>query len=269
MVRKLMKYECIAYARSILPMNAILLGVAILLRLVQLFENRSNAYNIVFGSSIVVYVLGILVCGVMTVALIVRRFYKNLYTAEGYLSFTLPVNHHQHIAAKLLSALIASLTTAVAIGLSVCLATFGDVCWELFKAAAYLAGKFFRLYGGHGVAYCFEFAAMCLITVAALYLLFYACITVGQLANKGRVALAFGTFFGYYVVTQMFNTVLLVLGISFYDVLHIEQLMEWLAEHPFTAIHLLLCGIALLQLVLGVIYYLITHAIMKHKLNLE
>lgn len=44
MVKKLMKYELASYMRSLLPFQLILLGIALLHRFVQLFENDGDAY---------------------------------------------------------------------------------------------------------------------------------------------------------------------------------------------------------------------------------
>ena len=55
MVRKLIKYDFASYMRLLLPVQLILLGIAALNRIVQLFENNSSAYGIFFTSSIVLY----------------------------------------------------------------------------------------------------------------------------------------------------------------------------------------------------------------------
>ena len=83
MVRKLIKHEMNAFARSMLPMEIILLGMAVLTRFVQLFETESSAYNTVRTSSIVMFVIAIVVCLVMTVVVSIRRFYVNLFSSEG------------------------------------------------------------------------------------------------------------------------------------------------------------------------------------------
>ena len=102
MVKKLMKFELASYMRSLLPFQLILLGIALLHRFVQLFENDGDAYWTFFSSSTAIIIIACIVTLVATVALCIARFYKNMFTGEGYLSFTLPVTVHQHIRANYL-----------------------------------------------------------------------------------------------------------------------------------------------------------------------
>ena len=62
MVNKLFKHELNSYLRVVLPMHMVLIGVALLGRFVQLFDNDSTAYNIVFWSSVVVFCVGVVAC---------------------------------------------------------------------------------------------------------------------------------------------------------------------------------------------------------------
>ena len=62
MVKKLIKFEFIAWFRTMLPMLLILLGISGLTRIVQLFEAETATYSIVNTSSIVALCISILVC---------------------------------------------------------------------------------------------------------------------------------------------------------------------------------------------------------------
>src|SRR5574344_771267 len=126
MLKNLYKHEFKALFRSILPMYLILLGLSILDRIVLIFDAN---YNILVGTlqSIITLIYGVSVFAIfiITVVIIVTRFYKNLFTSEGYLTFTLPVKSGSHLTCKLIcSTLILYLTGAVAI-LSICLLTVG------------------------------------------------------------------------------------------------------------------------------------------------
>ena len=61
MVKKLFKHELHAYWRVLVPVWAILLSVATMGRVVQLFEQENVFYNIVNVSSIVMYGVAVLV----------------------------------------------------------------------------------------------------------------------------------------------------------------------------------------------------------------
>ncbi len=92
MVRKLIKYDFSSYLKLLLPVQLILLGIAALNRIIQLFEDGSSTvYNIVFGSSVFLYVVSIIIAIVLTFVVSIVRFYQGMYSNEGYLSHTLPV----------------------------------------------------------------------------------------------------------------------------------------------------------------------------------
>ena len=188
MVKKLMKYELASYMRSLLPFQLILLGIALLHRFVQLFENDGDAYWTFFSSSTAIFIIACIVTLVATVALCIARFYKNMFTGEGYLSFTLPVPVHQHIWAKLLSAIICALVSAVAILLACSIVTAGDAFVELWKAICYLCNRAFDNFGGHFIAYIIEAVIMLVVVSAVSMLLFYTCCRRSARKEKPRAA---------------------------------------------------------------------------------
>jgi len=109
-------------------------------------------------------------------------------------------------------------------------------------------------------------AVLCVVSLAATHLLFYACISVGQLVNKHTVLLAVGVFFGYYIFCQLISTLFIALITTsgkYYEI------VEYISENPRTSVHMILCGSILLYLILGFIYYSVSHLIIKKKLNLE
>ena len=62
MVKKLLKHEMIAYSRTMLVIEAIVLGFAIIARCIWAFETDSITYDIVNVSSIRAFVISIIVC---------------------------------------------------------------------------------------------------------------------------------------------------------------------------------------------------------------
>ena len=275
MVKKLIKYDFRSYLRLLLPVQLILIGIAAINRFIQLFEPASsdalttqavNAYSIIFNSSLALYFVSIAVCLLMTVIVAVIRFYQGMYTNEGYLNHTLPVKPSQHITAKLLISLIFDLGTLLAIFLSFMVITLGDVNIEVFKAFGYLVGKFFAKYGAVAVVYIIE-AVLALLTAQLLiYLKLYFCISVGQLAKKKKILLAFGVFFGIYIVNQIIGTIFIVcitLNMEWFS-----DFITWLAEKDATA-HVFLCGYIVFYAIFSLVYFLITKYIMGKKLNLS
>ncbi len=268
MVKKLIKFEFIAWFRTMLPMLLILLGISGLTRIVQLFEAETATYSIVNTSSIVALCISILVCSVMCVAVGVTRFYKNLFTNEGYLTLSLPVSYAGQIFAKLITAVAFTAITAVGIIVSINVATLGDVSHEVCKAFGYLVKKYFGYLGVNGAFYVLEVIIMVIAIEAKSFLLLYACISIGQLAKKNRVLAAFGTFFAYYLICQILGTVFIIVsetvGTGLWD-----WIDAFFGKHYYAAMHLLFCGIILFEIIMGAVYYLISYTVMRKKLNIE
>ena len=269
MVKNLFKHEIYAYLRVILPMHMILLGVAIIGRFIQLFDNNSTAYNIVFWSSGVAFCIGVVACIMLTLVFGIRRFYTNLFSNEGYLSFTLPVTTPQHIWVKNIVAIISQFSSLIMVLISCCVISLGDVCVEVFKAAGYLIKEFYQEFNYHTILYIIELVLALIISASAVYMLFYACIALGQRAKKNRVAAAVGIFFIYYLIMQVLATIFIIVVSVFYEQLRIDELLQYLFDHPILTNHLGNGVVIVINSIGLIIFYAITKSTIKNKLNLE
>ena len=103
MVKKLFKHEILAYFRMLMPVYIILCLTATMSRILQFFEESaiSGIYETVFGSTIIIYFISVAAALMLPTIFIIVRFYKNMYSAEGYLTHTLPVTVDAHILIKL------------------------------------------------------------------------------------------------------------------------------------------------------------------------
>lgn len=273
MVRKLFKHELKAYLRVLLIVWAGMLGVALLARGVQFFEQDSTVYDIVNGSSILAYVVGLLACMAFPFILAIVRFYRNLFTGEGYLTFTLPVTSFGHIWVKLAAGVVMQAATVLVMLLSAIIILSGDVLAEVFKAGDYLLTRIYTDIPELKIQLPLYFAEFLLLTVvsfAAELLLYYTCICVGQLTRKNRILTAVGVYFGYYFTCQILQTILTVL-ITFVPDMDkfLQPIFTFADKHPYGFFHLLLGGIIVLSAGLGVAFFAISHAIVSKKLNLE
>ncbi|MBR0466039.1 MAG: hypothetical protein IJJ40_00895 [Clostridia bacterium] len=269
MVKKLLKYDFSALSKPLIPMYIVMLSIALFNRIVQFFESDGVAYNIFFISSTILFVISIAVSFVYTLAVCVVRFYKNLYSHQGYLTLTLPASHSEHILSKLISSVCAMAVTLLAVIISVSVCTAGDVFGEIIKAALYIFKQYFRLTKVHGAFYILEFILVLLATTVAELLTIFTSVTVGQLAKKNRILLAFGVYFGIYVAWQIIETVLLIIGAVFVNTDIAEKLLDYIAENTYQCIHIALIGFLLIQLAVSFAGFFITRKIMRTKLNLE
>ena len=266
MVKKLIKYDFAAFAKVMLPVEAGVLLVALLYRIMQFFENESEAYAIFNGSMIVVLVVSFIAAMLISFIFSIVRFYKNFFTAEGYLSFTLPVTETSHIVSKLVVSLIFDIITVITILLSLCIATAGDVLVEVLKAAGYLFGKGYANIGVNLPLFILEFILASLLSLIASHALVFLCISIGQTAKKHKILAAVGIYFIIYIIMQMAGTVVITVG-ALGGLF--EELSELFERSPMMMTHIAFFIAIVIQILLFIIYFFVTRHMIKNKLNLE
>lgn len=273
MVKKLLKHELVSYMRILLPIDAILLIIAAVARIIQFFESDTVAYDIIFGSSMIALFMGIMACVFMSVIVAIIRFYKNFFTAEGYLTFTLPVTPAQHITVKLLGAMIFQLIAIFTAVLALVIVSAGDVLVEVIKAANYIIYSFFREAGAEIVTnfifYGIEILILTAVSAIFAVLVYYTCISIGQMARKNRVFMAVLAYFGYYLITQVLSTILMVVFTILELAGAFEPIFTFFANHTFAGIHIILCTGILVYGGVSTLLFFINKAIITKKLNLE
>ena len=77
MVKKLLKQEMIYYIRSILPVYVILIGIAVMGRVIHIFESDHWIYSMVANSSLAAYMISIFAVLLFTTIFIRRSFQIN------------------------------------------------------------------------------------------------------------------------------------------------------------------------------------------------
>ncbi len=269
MVKKLLKYEFISLSKPLIPMGIILLCSALFTRIVQFFESSGTTYKILIYSSSILLGLSMIVAIVMTVAVCVIRFYKNMFTAEGYLTLTLPVTHTEHILSKLISAVISSVVSLIAVIAALFIATAGDVSLEIFKAIKYLIKIAARFLDYNFYLYSLEIILSVIAFTVFVYLLLYTCLTVGQMAKKNRILAAFGVYFGWYVFRQIIGTIFIIVFVTCQKKPFMQAFFNFSEKNPYAFFHMVFCFIFVLFAGLAVAAFFITKNVLKHKLNIE
>lgn len=268
MVKKLLKYEFISYFKKMIPITAILLGIAATIRTLYFFETDTAIFEITSGSMIFALIAGSIASLVLVLVFGIRRFYNNLFSNEGYLSMTLPVTPTQHIFAKVIASTTVMIYDIIVIIASVMIATAGDVCHELIKSVLYIWKQMFNYFGGSMILFTCYFVLIVILAIAVSFMLFYTCLTIGQRAKRAKVGAAVGVFFIYYFATQTVGTIFLILttivGPEFFD-----SVFRLIGDHPIASTHIIMGGIIIYYIVFLLVTYLIMKHIMKKKLNLE
>lgn len=125
MLKKLMKYDLRAIGKYWFFIAALTLAICIfegfLLRLSISLLGNGRVLWAVFG--MIGFYFGMVSVSMtlpLTLILVFYRFYKQLYTDEGYLIFTLPVTRRQVLTSKTLSAIIWTILQLGVIGVGAC-----------------------------------------------------------------------------------------------------------------------------------------------------
>ena len=189
--------------------------------------------SLVFGGLVITL-------SISTLILIIQRFKGSVYDRRGYLTLTLPVSEHQILSAKLLGAFVWSLASTVVFLFSLYiiiimvypgayLSTFAEYMLKNYQDNFWLAL----------ISYIFN-------TLASI-LCIYLSISIGQLFNEYRTALAVVAYIAIQVVLG-FITLNLRIDFDYNWVLSFEIFKD---------------------LILSVGFYLGTYYILKNKVNLQ
>lgn len=269
MVKKLYKHEFLAWLRIMPLIYGIVLVVAAMNRLILCFETDTVYYNIIQVSGIIMYVIGLLVCLAAPIVFGVTRFYKNLFTGEGYLTFTLPVSTTAHIWVKSLTALCFSVGSLLVAAITVPVISAGDVWREICLAASYLAKHIPEDMVGHIIGWVAEFFVLLIVAFYYGHMLLNCCVSVGQLFRKNRILASVGAYFAYYVITQIFGTATIILSFALDGTQLMRDIGQFIVDNPNGTVHIALCaGIVFYAIICG-IFFLISRFVIRKRLNLE
>lgn len=267
MVSKILKREFLYYGKSLLLFEGILLCMAILGRVLTSFEPNDTVMEMLQVSLILITFFGCFACIIMAFVMILTRFYKNLFTAEGYLMFTLPVTEAQHIFAKLIAAVLAMLSACVtAVAYFLILFSRDNMLQELWWELSYAFDIAFIEVGWHFYAYILEVILLVIIAMLSVFLFYYMCIALGQVLKiKNRILGAVLVYFAFNVAGQIVSPIFTDVFMNVY----IENIDTWMTLHPIESIHVGLIAMIVWYALTAAVYFLVTHYIMRHKLNLE
>ena len=279
MLGKLIKYEFLATGRQLLPAYAGVLLFAVLSRIsleimggYVIFEQGliTPLAGIIFGMLMLFYGLSIFAVVVLTIVLIVRRFYTNLFRDEGYLTNTLPVSVDGLIWGKLIPAASWSIVSILVTIASVAI-VFGGVI------AAGIAAFGPYVHWGAFWDDLFDAVPMLLLTILsgivalmAGILAFYSALSIGQLAKRHKILLAIGAFMGIsFIFSILYSVISAGFAMQYYFAMQFDN-YGFIAEVSPRNVVALSYGLVLaMNLVQGAIHYVITRYIVKNRLNLE
>ncbi len=274
MLGKLIKHETRATSRIFLPLYGALLILTIFTKLVMAIGapdffsetvTSNKVAEIILGISFTLYFILIVGISVMTLVMIIQRFYKNLFTDEGYLMFSLPVKTWELVLSKLLVGMIWSAVCTIMIVLTFFIFSLGYFSMmELSQSIRSAYSMFYLQTGMELNLFMAELILFILVQTVASILMIYVSIAIGQLFNQHRIIAAFGA----YIVITIAIQIIMSIFMAVFAIGNLENAILN-GSDAMTTVQWLINGSTVLNVLLGIGFYYGTLIIMKIRLNLE
>ena len=276
MLRKLMKHEFRATGRIMLPLFLILLATSVgaNLSIRGMLDTDNRFLNVLGALLVMAFVIAIMGVCVMSMVVMVQRFYKNLLQDEGYVMMTLPVSVHQHIWSKLIVSAVWFALTLVVVCLACLIMAFDvELVQQIAAGFRELFQEIYRnlstYYAINGTAIVAEFLVMCFVGCCAMCLQFYASLAIGHSFPNHKMAWSVGWFFIIQFAVQFLGGLLIaLLDESWLHHLLLGWTVGWNIS-GMAAMHLSMILMILGELFYGAVFYFLTTYFLKRRLNLE
>lgn len=303
MLGKLCKYEFKSMLRTLLPIYIAFMSFSVLVGIVlsfqkHFFDRGFDYYTVSMDmgyqiydtiTTIIAFVYAIMfisIC-VVTVVLIVQRFYKGLLCDEGYLMFTLPVKTWELVFSKAFVASIVFLLSSWVSFLSVFIAGLIEGGKDKFNDILMVIREFQEKSEIYGISFAWFWIWIILVFVAGFFMTIsffnqtYVSMAIGHLAKKHRVFASVAAFIGIAIFLTIASSIaFFTLSLSFIEseeflrvavpwiVAQIENRIDVFSVifkiySVFTAIYIVY------NIIKSVIFFFITERILAKKLNLE
>lgn len=278
MLSKLFRYDMKALFRMMLPLTLSVLGttlagtaaVRILVEMSKNSHRMDNPFTGLFmasmGMLVFAAVMALVAYAVIAAVFIFYRYYKNLFTDEGYLTFTLPVSPGQILFSKSAAGILWSLISFVVIvfcsvvmilvGGGVDLGDVVDAITEIFRSL-------WGYMGLDSVLLAIESILGMLLSLVSSLLLCYLSITLGStVVRRHKVMASIGIYlgirFGLSIVSSMIQ---LLPSIYMASTAVGMDNTNWMLHLTFGINLLISAGVAVGS-------YLISRSILTRRLNL-
>ena len=266
MLIKLLKYDLRGTGRILVP---VWVGSTALTVLAAIMSSFSHSFQWddrhplsiltdLFGFTAALCMVALLL---VCVFLCARRFYDLLGDA-GYVYFTLPVKPWQHIASRLLNALVWTVGTLLVLVLQMVLMSGsmnGSVIFSMdFNPGTAIGWR--ALYGT-------ELVLLMLESFAVGYLVLYLCMAIGAQWLQHRLLASVVTYFVLSFAGQVL--MMATIGLTFRHLTKtVDAVNTVFQQNPLSTIAAILGGILLILAAIGAILWAVTQYFISKKLNL-
>lgn len=264
MLGKLIKYDIKASLKLFVLVHALFLVACSLIRFFiidnldfTLSEDSVIENDLVLALTVILTLsifFTVLVC-LCTEIQIAYRFYKNLFSKEGYLTWTLPVSPTQQLWAKIISGYILYVADIIVVFAGILIMTTGD---NVTTAYSHIASEITKMMGMPISRYFLFLFVFSIISALCSVIMIYFCFALGQLFPGHRVLCSIVI---YLIITFVFQIFYIVSDTLF------RFLPQWSQNLSATMYHTLVLT-TILSYIVAIIQYIAIHYIFKKKINL-
>ena len=243
----------------------------------QIDSSASTPASVWFGVLLVIYFIGMVAVNVVSFIYFCKSYSTTMYSAQGYLTFTLPVNPTTIYSAKVICAFIWMMVTFILSGVSLFLFVWSGLTPEAimeFKTLDWAAlSQEMYMESGMSLEYLIKILCISMPLSFLWYILFiFTCISAGQLVNRNRMVCSILTGVIIYTIMEAANLVIMAFT-GYYD--YMELVMEpTVTEAELMAsmknmLNSTIIGSVIVQILFLIALWFFCCYINKKKLNLE
>ena len=279
MLGKLLKHEWKAVWKvptlmiGILMITAVTAGITFLL---PIWDSEWIGLPLSAMMLVLLFYVAMIATSLGTLIYLAVRYYKSMYTDEGYLTHTLPVTARELLFSKIITMSAWNLIASIAVILSMGV-FFGIVMLSLATKessfaveAAEMIAEMGELYTspymeGFG-AFCGSTVLMTLVGSVGSTMMIVGAIDLGQMVRKHRILGAIGAYYGIYSVLQVVMVIVMIpfmIRMAF----EVEEVVEDMAIFSvYTPIFLIM---SVIYVIVSVGLYFMSEYLVRRKLELE
>ncbi len=271
MLGKLLKHDFIATWKVPVALDAVLIALGVftaaMLSTIR-HVGESFGMSMFMFSVIGLFYIGIIAANIITLIYLVIRYYRNLYTSEGYLTFTLPVNTDMIVHSKVITGALWLFLSYLCTFISLLIAGAGFIKMSNVSLEEVCAA-FGEAYNVLGFAES-GFSAILLITILitpfAGILCMYFCVSVGQLWQNHKILGSVLCVVALHILNQILSQVAFF-GSGFWQIMGAPGAdIDASFGHIYRNMMLILSIITVIQ---AAVYYAVCLIINRKKINLD
>lgn len=284
MLGKLLKHEWKAVWKvptlliGILMLTAVLAGLTFAL---PIWDSEWIGLPLSGVMMIVMFYFAMIAASIGITIYLAVRYYKNMYTDEGYLTHTLPVTARQLLLNKVITMGAWNLIGGLAVVVS--MVVFGGVTFlslmpkdstfarELVEAFAELPRAMMEIWNEpylRGInGFCASLVFLVLTSSFSGTMMLIGAVNLGQMVRKHRILGAVGAYFAINFAMQFLTTIIIMPMMmmridSAFDNMYVET-------SPFPVLTPMYFGVSMVALVIAVGLYFMSEYLLRRQLELE